>query len=566
MVPRSDALYPAAVMLSPAALSRTTSRGMLSATALILLVLAARLIYLRWLSPWELVADEAHYWEWSRRLDWSYYTKGPGVAWVIWLSTKIAGTSEFAVRAPSAIAAALMALIGAKFAADATDARDRAPFYVALCLVLTPALVSLGQLMTTDVFCATGWMAVTWLLFRAVRPGVAPRATAAYLCAAGFMLGLTCLFKYTVLLLIPGLLLFLFVERRRIAFNRSLLIGTISGTVLFAIAMSPIVIWNITRGWPTIAHQIGRLRLPGGDESVQWNWSPLWFLEFAGAQIALLGVIGAVLLVWAFLRERRWRRENALDDTRAMAGSLLICSSVPLLVFYVVLSVFRQAQGNWAVAGYSTLMTFVGIVAADAMRDHRERVTAWRALPAPRPRAGRFSRRPETGFQIAWHWFLGIGVLGAIALAAGPALASLPGLRNIEGLRRAAIRASGAKANGLAVADLVRHHTDATSRPPLLIADRYQEASLIAFYMSDHPRVYSAASHMGARPNAYDFFEDTDLSDPAIVGRDAFLFGASRDEWSHGFLFATIEPVPNRRNTFLVTDFRGPRLASPHTR
>ena len=535
------------------------------ATLLILLVLAARLVYLRWLSPWELVADEAHYWEWSRRLDWSYYTKGPGVAWVIWLSTKIIGTSEFAVRAPSAIAAALTAMIGARFAADAADPRDRAPLYVALCLLLTPALISFAQLMTPDVFCATGWIAVTWLLFRAVRPSVTPRATVAYLCAAGFTLGLTCLFKYTALLLLPGLLLFLWVERRRLAFNRSLVVGALGGSVLFAVAISPIVIWNITRGWPTLAHQIGRLRLPGGDESVRWNWSPLWFLEFAGAQIALLGGVGAVLLVWSIYRERRWRRQNALDDTRAIAGSLLLCSSTPLLAFYLVLSMFRQTQGNWAIAGYSTLMTFVGIVAADAMRDHRERVAAWRALPPPRPRSGRFSRRPETGFQVAWHWFLGIGVVSAIALAAGPSLASLPGLRKIEPLRRAALRASGAKSEGFAIADLLDRPSVA-ARPPLLIADRYQQASLIAFYTPGHPRVYSAASLMGSRRNAYDFFDDTKLSDPDIVGRDALLFGANRAEWSGVLLFATIERVPNRRNTFLITDFRGPRVTPAQTR
>jgi hypothetical protein len=37
----------------------------------------------------ELSPDEAHYWEWSRRLDWSYYSKGPFVAYLIALSTAL---------------------------------------------------------------------------------------------------------------------------------------------------------------------------------------------------------------------------------------------------------------------------------------------------------------------------------------------------------------------------------------------------------------------------------------------------------------------------------------------
>ena len=50
---------------------------------LVVLVAAARLVYLKWLCPYNLVEDEAFYWEWSRRLEWSYYSKGPGVAWSI---------------------------------------------------------------------------------------------------------------------------------------------------------------------------------------------------------------------------------------------------------------------------------------------------------------------------------------------------------------------------------------------------------------------------------------------------------------------------------------------------
>ena len=38
-----------------------------------LAVLALRLVYLLWFCPYELAADEAQYWDWSRRLDLSYY-------------------------------------------------------------------------------------------------------------------------------------------------------------------------------------------------------------------------------------------------------------------------------------------------------------------------------------------------------------------------------------------------------------------------------------------------------------------------------------------------------------
>jgi len=38
-------------------------------------------------TPLDLSGEEAHYWEWSKRLDWAYYSKGPLIAVSIRLST-----------------------------------------------------------------------------------------------------------------------------------------------------------------------------------------------------------------------------------------------------------------------------------------------------------------------------------------------------------------------------------------------------------------------------------------------------------------------------------------------
>ena len=61
--------------------------------------------------------DEAHYWDWSRHLDWSYYSKGPLVAWLIRASCELFGPLSvaadgdlLAVRLPAvACHAALLA-------------------------------------------------------------------------------------------------------------------------------------------------------------------------------------------------------------------------------------------------------------------------------------------------------------------------------------------------------------------------------------------------------------------------------------------------------------------------
>src|SRR5262249_54761091 len=50
---------------------------------LILATTALRIAYLSYDCPLDLAPDEAHYWDWSRHLDWSYYSKGPLVAYLI---------------------------------------------------------------------------------------------------------------------------------------------------------------------------------------------------------------------------------------------------------------------------------------------------------------------------------------------------------------------------------------------------------------------------------------------------------------------------------------------------
>ena len=81
------------------------------ALVLVGLVLLARIVYLLVFCRYDLVEDEAHYWLWSRHLDWSYYSKGPGIAWAIGLSTAIFGHMEWAVRLPTAIAGAIAARV-----------------------------------------------------------------------------------------------------------------------------------------------------------------------------------------------------------------------------------------------------------------------------------------------------------------------------------------------------------------------------------------------------------------------------------------------------------------------
>src|SRR5215831_17992808 len=83
---------------------------------LILTSTGLRIAYLAHDCPLELAPDEAHYWDWSRHLDWSYYSKGPLVAYLIragcvlvgsW-SRSLTGTDMLGVRLPAVVCGSLL--------------------------------------------------------------------------------------------------------------------------------------------------------------------------------------------------------------------------------------------------------------------------------------------------------------------------------------------------------------------------------------------------------------------------------------------------------------------------
>ena len=80
-----------------------------AALALLAVGAAINVAYLLTPAGLDLAGDEAHYWEWSRRLDLSYYSKGPLVAYIIAAGRAVLGDvsrhwlghEELAVRGPA---------------------------------------------------------------------------------------------------------------------------------------------------------------------------------------------------------------------------------------------------------------------------------------------------------------------------------------------------------------------------------------------------------------------------------------------------------------------------------
>src|SRR5579863_88185 len=97
---------------------RSSLRWALVAALLVAASAGLRIAYMAHRCPLDLAPDEAHYWDWSRHLDWSYYSKGPLVAWLIRASCALFGPASLrltgslmpAVRLPAVLCSSLLLL------------------------------------------------------------------------------------------------------------------------------------------------------------------------------------------------------------------------------------------------------------------------------------------------------------------------------------------------------------------------------------------------------------------------------------------------------------------------
>jgi hypothetical protein len=494
---------------------------------LVLGVAALRIMYLAWLCPYTLLEDEAHYWEWSRHLDWSYYSKPPGIAAIIAASTAIFGHTEFAVRLPAVLSSAAAALALSGLARDATGDR-RAGFFAAALFQLVPLFQSTTLLMTIDMPYAACWSLAAWLAWRAFsRGGLGPVIGAGLAIAAGLT------FKHTMLLLLPGLFVFVLLARKNPSLRKAS--DSASGSTLarfFLIAITallgllPNVIWNAQRDWPTARHLLGHLGLAGGDvkptqSASGYHYDPMWTLEFLGTQLAL---VGPTLL----LAVHGWRALH----THRPARSFLLCCGAPILLFYLSVSAVTEPEGNWAFAGYTTLTVLAAWGVVRGMDDFNARRRTWLALPEPRPKAGLLRRSPETLAQVSWHAALVFGLIAGVGILRLDLLAKLPGVGPKVPLSRL-MGADHMAAHVSRLADELR--IAAPGREPMVISQFYGRASQLSFYLPGQPTAFCSGSRMGGRKSQYDLWPHTDLSDPALAGRPAVLLGDVDQDWSWGF-------------------------------
>ncbi|MFO8238809.1 MAG: glycosyltransferase family 39 protein [Prochlorococcaceae cyanobacterium] len=438
--------------------------------ALLLVVGLLRVLFLLF-NQLDLAADEMHYWDWSRRLDLAYYSKGPVVALLIAGSTRVFGDGQLGIRLPAVVLGGLLPLL------IYLHARRRLGPWPALTITavvqLMPMIAALGVAMTTDTPVLVCWALALIALEAALR-----RHSFAGWCLFGLACSLGVMTKYTTLVLPLGLVL----AAITVPFCRPLLRskGFWFAQLLACVGLVPLLLWNAQHGWVNLAHNLSHLSARGAIEPPQLLLGPL---EMLGGQLLLFGPFTYPLLFVAagLVLPLAWRRRDPFPVVLAFLAALLL--GVCLLV-----SLRRAVYANWPVPA--------GLIGVFLL------IEAW-------PMA---SRLPAARRLL----LIGTGLnLLALVIIHLPFFGVRFGLSHRQLPTRRLVGWSALARN------LQRQHPDLLQTSPLLLSDRYTTASALAHGLRRPPGSVTTIALGGRRMNQYDLWARQDL--PSRIGQDALI-------------------------------------------
>jgi 4-amino-4-deoxy-L-arabinose transferase-like glycosyltransferase len=551
-----------------------------AAVGVVMVGAVLNVVYLFHHCPIELSEDEAHYWLWAQHLDYGYYSKPPGIAWVLWVAQHVGGLLGLngdgsgaalmpVLRLPAVFFGMLSGLLS--FALARRMFRDdRVGLAVILLSAAVPMFVVGSLLITIDSPMYLCWAATVYCLWRVVSgqwsvAGGRKRGGVFWLYAAGLCAAAGMMFK-PVLIAIP--LCAAVAAWGDPAIRRALKTKHAAGALAVMLASQiPVIVWNANHQWVTFRHiltqgGLGKQAGASGDSMLNH------FGVFLGGQIGGMGGLVFLLLVLAVivaLQELRAARRRDFPGAASPNGEpqpgaatrwvFLLSFFLPLWGFYFVMNFWKGTEINWPAAGYFSGMILLAAVV----------VKQWHS-------AQRKIRRDWRGWTIAaviWGIFLsGLAmnlnrVYPRLAAKLKP-LAGTPAydksLWNPRKWDPSAGKLRGMQARADAVEAIRRQMTTEGGEEPLIITGRYDTSSSLSFYLPGHPFVYCIMSSVGGRQSQFDVWPGLGqrLSDAqgeryVLTGRSAVLVGMDLNNPGMKAMLARAFAVIGPRETITVT-------------
>ena len=305
--------------------------GMQASLTLILILYFGILLLI---APISLLSfDSYYYWEWSRHLALSYFDGSPMIAYFIKLATVLFGDTLFALNIVGIIAAAVTSGILYKTGRWFLS-KEASLVVVALWLFSPLVTLDIVRQTTYDTPLTLFWTLTLYYTIKYIR-----LQNIASLYCIGVSIGLMLLSKYSGVVLVLALLVFLLTSQYRY------LLKSVHLYVSFIIALlifSPVIIWNYQHDWQSFAYQLSTHALGNAENP----WIATLHSLFTTFLPALNVLLLPPILCAIFQRKHASQRDLAYLNA---AQTIRLCQIVcfVFLGFYIVTASEASLRAYW---------------------------------------------------------------------------------------------------------------------------------------------------------------------------------------------------------------------------
>lgn len=285
--------------------------------------------------------DEVYYWTYALYPDYSHFDHPPMVGWVIQVfSLNLLLEHEFFIRLSAVVLGTvntwMIFIIGARLKNKLTGLYAAILFTASIyCFVIA------GTFILPDTPQVFFWLLSILFLTNVFFSNHKQSKKNIYLILAGITIGLGMLSKYTTIFLWAGTMIYILFYDRQWLKRSDLYISILSSVILFL----PVINWNILNDWISFTYQGERANLFASGININS------FLREMAGQILYNNPVNVALIILALFAITMKKR--ILSSNR---NKFLLLTSVPLILTFLFVSLFRGTLPHWSSPGYLGLI------------------------------------------------------------------------------------------------------------------------------------------------------------------------------------------------------------------
>jgi hypothetical protein len=318
---------------------------------LVILVAVSAIIKLLIAANVELTNDEVYYRLYALFPDYSHFDHPPMVGWLIQLTTlNLLCDTELFIRLGAIILGSLTLILAYKTGKKIHS--ERAGLVAAFLFCISPYVsVVSGTFTLPDTTLMFFWMLVIWKAV-SVFEGDITNKKANQLLIIGLLIGLAALSKYTAAFLWIGIGLYILLYRRCWLRKWQLYLAI----VITLFCLLPVIYWNINNNFISFSFHSERVSLFS-------NFCFVCFFQELLGEFLYNNPFIFVLVYVVFCLLCLQRKSSSF----AVVNRLFYCIGLPMILLFLIFSLFRPLLPHWNAPGYTTLIFPVAIYISEKL-------------------------------------------------------------------------------------------------------------------------------------------------------------------------------------------------------